>query len=166
MLGTRALPDVCPGIVRRFDRVRLRSLEVLVLVVSLTREVSLLAKESPCTTGSGVETTRPLGRPPPLPLLERLLLQRPLGLSPPPLLVLDWSALAEICCAEDDSSTMPRACPSVGVACTGSVAFIEGKPKMPICCAEDDSSTMPRACPSVGVLPWRRLGVRLRGVNW
>ena len=42
------------------------------------------------------------------------------------LLVLNRARLAESCCAEDDSSTMPGACPSVGVAGTGSSAFIDG----------------------------------------
>ena len=42
------------------------------------------------------------------------------------LLVLDRARLAESCCAEDDLSTMPGACPSVGVAGTGSSAFIDG----------------------------------------
>ena len=102
MLGTHALPDICPGVVWWFDQLSLRWLELLVLVVSLAPEVPLPGTPSPCTTDTGVETARYLRRP--LPWLGQppSLSQRPLGLPLSPLLVLDPAPPAESCCAEDN----------------------------------------------------------------
>ena len=178
MLGARALPDFCPGVVWWFDRWRLGRLELLVFVGLPSPKVPLLATPSPCTTYTGVETARCLGWPPPL-------LQQPLSLSLPLLPVLDPAPPAESCCVEGNLSTIPVACLWVGVAATGCSAFINDAEVEPIpclrwpmslpwfnclllrwplpvprlfdlpsptesCCVEGDLSTMLAVCPQLG----------------